>query len=180
LQACHQLFGVTCFSVDPYQIGHENEEAIQSGAFWFYRKLGYRSTDAELQRLTAREEKRMAAQPGYRSPASTLRRLVRRPMIYEAPGSETGAWDRFEVRNLGLAAAAHQRSGAGHPWDALLKRIPQLPRWPAKNRALLDQILAAKRGPNETRYLRLTQRHRALRDALLTLGSPGAEGSRSG
>ena len=42
LHLLHQLAGVTCFSVYPYQIGQDNEEAIQSGAFWFYRKLGFR------------------------------------------------------------------------------------------------------------------------------------------
>ncbi|HEY6147898.1 MAG TPA: hypothetical protein VIZ69_09375, partial [Thermoanaerobaculia bacterium] len=44
--------GTTSFSVDPYQIGHENEEAIESGAFWFYRKLGFRSTDPDLRAAT--------------------------------------------------------------------------------------------------------------------------------
>ena len=38
---CH-LMGTTCISVYPYQLGHDNEEAIESGAFWFYRKLGFR------------------------------------------------------------------------------------------------------------------------------------------
>jgi hypothetical protein len=38
---CHRM-GTTCVSVYPYQLGHENEEAIESGAFWFYRKLGFR------------------------------------------------------------------------------------------------------------------------------------------
>ncbi len=30
LKFCQQQCGVTCFSIDPYQIGHENEEAIES------------------------------------------------------------------------------------------------------------------------------------------------------
>jgi hypothetical protein len=38
---CHRM-GTTCVSVYPYQLGHDNEEAIESGAFWFYRKLGFR------------------------------------------------------------------------------------------------------------------------------------------
>ena len=38
---CH-LMGTTCVSVYPYQLGHDNDEAIESGAFWFYRKLGFR------------------------------------------------------------------------------------------------------------------------------------------
>jgi hypothetical protein len=43
-----QLLGVEVFSLDPYQIGHENEEGIESGAFWFYRKLGFRPVRPEL------------------------------------------------------------------------------------------------------------------------------------
>ena len=41
LHLLHQLTNVTCFSVYPYQLGDQNEEAIKSGAFWFYRKLGF-------------------------------------------------------------------------------------------------------------------------------------------
>ena len=31
LRLFHQLLGATCFAVDPYQVGHHNEEAIESG-----------------------------------------------------------------------------------------------------------------------------------------------------
>ena len=48
LHLLHQLAGITCFSVYPYQIGQDNEEAIQSGAFWFYRKLGFRPGRPDL------------------------------------------------------------------------------------------------------------------------------------
>jgi len=41
LRVLHQVLGMTCVSVYPYQIGQDNEEAIESGAFWFYRKLGF-------------------------------------------------------------------------------------------------------------------------------------------
>jgi hypothetical protein len=44
LNVMRRLTGASSFSLDPYQIGFENEEGIQSGAFWFYRKLGFRST----------------------------------------------------------------------------------------------------------------------------------------
>ena len=39
LHLFRQLVGVNYFAVDPYQIGLHNQEAIDSGAFWFYRKL---------------------------------------------------------------------------------------------------------------------------------------------
>ncbi|MGD0790140.1 MAG: hypothetical protein ABR920_00090 [Terriglobales bacterium] len=98
---CH-LMGTTCVSVYPYQLGHDNEEAIESGAFWFYRKLGFRPGRAELQRLAEGEEARIAADPKYRTPARTLRRLASGHVFYELPGSEVGAWDSFSTRNIGL------------------------------------------------------------------------------
>src|SRR5208337_3718734 len=88
---CH-LMGTTCVSVYPYQLGHDNEEAIESGAFWFYRKLGFRPGRADLQRLAEREETRIAADPKYRTPARTLRRLASGHVFYELPGSQVGAW----------------------------------------------------------------------------------------
>jgi hypothetical protein len=103
---CH-LMGTTCVTVYPYQLGHDNEEAIESGAFWFYRKLGFRPGRAELQKLAEREEGKIAADPKlgktkYRTPAKTLRRLASGHVFYELPGSEVGAWDSFSPRNIGL------------------------------------------------------------------------------
>jgi hypothetical protein len=79
----HQEVGVTTFSVDPYQLGHNNDEAIDSGAFWFYRKLGFAPSTNEIAQLVAREEKRIAAHPGYRSSRQVLRRLATAPLVYE-------------------------------------------------------------------------------------------------
>ena len=98
---CH-LMGTTCISVYPYQLGHDNEEAIESGAFWFYRKLGFRPGRPELQGLVEREEKEIAAKSDYRTPARILKRLAAGHVFYELPGSEIGAWDRLSTRNIGL------------------------------------------------------------------------------
>ena len=95
--------GVTSFSIDPYQLGFENDEALDSGAFWFYRKLGFRPTSAGVRRLLAREEGRIRKNPEYRSSRRTLVRLVAGNLIYDAPGAPRGAWDRFHVRRIGLA-----------------------------------------------------------------------------
>lgn len=102
---CH-LMGTTCVSVYPYQLGHDNDEAIDSGAFWFYRKLGFRPGQADLLRLLEREEQRIAADPSYKTPARTLRRLAAGHVFYELPASEVGAWDRFSTRNIGLRVNA--------------------------------------------------------------------------
>ncbi len=94
--------GTTVVSVYPYQLGHDNDEAIESGAFWFYRKLGFRPGRADLRQLVEREEKKIAADPKYRTPARTLKRLAASHVFYDLPGCEAGAWDRFSTRNIGL------------------------------------------------------------------------------
>ncbi|MGA8152266.1 MAG: hypothetical protein WB952_15040 [Terriglobales bacterium] len=94
--------GAKCISVYPYQIGQGNDEAIESGAFWFYRKLGFRPGPPELLRLTEREERRIERDPAHKSSARILKRLAQGHMFYELPGSEKRAWDRFSTRNLGL------------------------------------------------------------------------------
>jgi hypothetical protein len=109
---CH-LMGTTCVSVYPYQLGHDNEEAIESGTFWFYRKLGFRPGRADLQRLVEREEQKIAADRNYRTPARTLKRLAAGHVFYELPGSEVGAWNRFSTRNIGLRVNRHMARNFG-------------------------------------------------------------------
>jgi hypothetical protein len=57
----------------------DNEEAIESGAFWFYRKLGFGEL-RRLWRLLSKEEERIEAQPGHRMPETTLRKLAPRDL----------------------------------------------------------------------------------------------------
>jgi hypothetical protein len=157
LQLCREQLGVTCFSVDPYQIGHENEEAIASGAIWFYRKLGFRPVQPAAAALMEREERRLRAKPGYRSPPAVLRKIAVGPMLYESPGAQAGDWDRFQVRTLGLALT---RSGG---IEALLRK--------SLDSGAVGKVLRAKHAAEEVRYLRLLQRLPRLRAAALKLGS---------
>ena len=55
-----------------------------------------------------------------------------------------------------------------------LALIPDLGRWPDSEKAGLARIIRAKAGPDETRYVRLLQRHATLRQAILKLGSTEA------
>jgi hypothetical protein len=107
LRLMRQLLGVTVFSIDPYQVGHENEEGIESGAFWFYRKLGFRPVRLDLIKSTLSEERRIAADPRRRTSARTLRKLAAGHLLFELPRASaaagTGDWDRFQIRNVGLA-----------------------------------------------------------------------------
>jgi hypothetical protein len=204
LRCLGALTGATTISVYPYQIGQNNDEAIDSGAFWFYRKLGFRSGSQELEQLAKREERKIAANPQYRTPKKTLKRLAEAHVFYDLPGSKPYAWDNFSARNLGLrvnrrmarefegdassirsAAVAEvsraleinlsgwtsaERSALDN-WALVLALIPDLRRWPAKEKQDAAQIIRARAGSNEMRYLRLTQKHLRLRVELLRLGS---------
>ncbi len=99
----HQVTGVTCISVYPYQIGFENEEAIKSGAFWFYRKLGFRAGDPELQAVVEKEEAAIRKKPSHRTSARVLRRLATRHIFFEFGNGKKGLWDQFSTRRIGLA-----------------------------------------------------------------------------
>ena len=120
LRLFRQLFGITCFALDPYQVGHQNQEAIDSGAFWFYRKLGFRPVAPEQAALCAREEEKLDRRSRYRSPARTLRRLAESPMVFEVPGTATGDWDRFQIRNLGCAV--QRKISTAHGGDSARMR----------------------------------------------------------
>lgn len=102
LNVMRHLLGVTTFSLDPYQIGFENEEGIQSGAFWFYRKLGFRPTDRQLLKIAEAEEFKIKNQPSHRTTTTTLRKLAVSPMVFELHQNRIGDWDSFQVRQIGM------------------------------------------------------------------------------
>ena len=122
LHLLHQLAGVTCFSVYPYQIGQDNEEAIKSGAFWFYRKLGFRPGRPDLLALTIAEEKKMARDPKHRTSARTLRKLAEGRIFFEIGERPQGAWDTFSTRTLGITVQHKLASEFGGDTQRMRRR----------------------------------------------------------
>ena len=78
----HERYRATTFVIDSYQLGHENDEAIESGAFWFYYKLGFRPESEEVAGLAEREARKIAERLGYRTRPGMLRKLASGAMIY--------------------------------------------------------------------------------------------------
>jgi hypothetical protein len=85
LRVYAQLFAVERFVVEPYQFGAGNREGLESGAFWFYFRLGFRPVKPTLRAVALDEFERMQRDPGHRTPLSVLRRFARsdleRPVI---------------------------------------------------------------------------------------------------
>jgi hypothetical protein len=133
LGVMRKLTGVSAFSLDPYQIGHENEEGIESGAFWFYRKFGFDRYESSIQRLTRREEEKIASRKNYRTSAATLRRLAEAPMIFELDQIHEGDWDRFQFETLACRTTTEWRTSSTEmrlecdSYAAILCATPQHP-----------------------------------------------------
>src|SRR5262249_44587359 len=105
LSAVSHVFGARSFSIEPYQLGHGNDEGLDSGAWWFYALAGFRPRDRAIARLAARELARRRARPTYRTSRATLARLATRHLHWPArprPGVVVTPIDR-----IGFAIASH-------------------------------------------------------------------------
>ena len=194
LRVYRHHYGVKVFEVDPYQFGANNDEAIQSGAFWFYYRLGFRPRDRALRQLADREAARLAANPGSRTPERMLRRLAGGPIVLctevgePPPAAQLTRIVReaapdlralsLQVTRRGIANSsavrrseppARENHGPAY-WYAqlapLLRLIPDFDRWPDKEKKAVVAALRAKGGVRERDYaLALAGRSR-LRAAL--------------
>jgi hypothetical protein len=96
MRAYHHLAGCTRNIANPYQFGADNDEALRSGAFWFYYRLGYRPVLREIRQLAKREFAKTRRNKSYRSDVKTLRRLASCDMHLTLPGARQS--DLFDER----------------------------------------------------------------------------------
>ncbi|MCX6544376.1 MAG: hypothetical protein NTV05_08170 [Acidobacteria bacterium] len=106
LAACHALFGSETFSIDPYQLGAGNEEGLDSGAWWFYYKLGFRPRARNILPLVAREARRVAANRDYRTARPTVERLVEHTVFWSAGPRREDVMGALRLGNVGLTVSA--------------------------------------------------------------------------
>jgi hypothetical protein len=87
MRVFHTLTGCTRYIANPYQFGSENTEALKSGAFWFYYRLGYRPVELEIRELANREFAKLKKNSKSRTPVSTLKSLASCDMHLTLPGA---------------------------------------------------------------------------------------------
>jgi len=113
LRAFRTLFGTTRFVANPYQFGRDNPEAIRSGAFWFYYKLGFRPVDPGAATLALAEFENLRSRRGARTDASTLRQLAKSDLHLTLAGAKKG--DFFDERWLETCARGATAAMADSP-----------------------------------------------------------------
>jgi hypothetical protein len=106
--AVRHVFHCDSFSIEPYQLGTDNEEGIESGAWWFYNRFGFRPRDVNARGIAARELGRVTRNRRYRSSPRTLRVLAKTHLYYSLLPTRRAALPRIPAL-LGAGAAELRR-----------------------------------------------------------------------
>lgn len=201
LQVVRLHCGARAFSVLKYQFGDENEEAIEAGAFWFYHKLGFRHFSVPLRRIVRIEEEKIARKKGYRTPPGTLRKLATDNLYFHVEGNDRRLLGCIPYAGLGHSITGMIASRCGGNREnavrecrmavgrALGRRLPLsagvdelclfleagggVSSWSRSERSGLAAIIRAKAEESETRFAKLTARHRRLREMAFKLMKKG-------
>lgn len=93
LRVYHQLFSVEYFEVEPYQFGLNNSEGIDSGAFWFYYRNGFKPENANQAKLAASEFSKMQKSKSYKSTKAVLQKLTGSNLVMNlGKGTPVALW----------------------------------------------------------------------------------------
>lgn len=142
LAATRHVFGVTSFSVEPYQLGRGNEEGILSGAWWFYARFGFRPREPKALRIARAELRKRARDPLYRSNRTTLLRLAAAHVYWKQDRDRHAtvtpiAAIGFELGRRLAAASASDRESASRACETRAAKrlgVPSMSGWTASER----------------------------------------------
>jgi hypothetical protein len=163
LRAYHRVFGMRTVVVDPYQLGAGNPEALRSGAFYFYHRLGFAPRTERVRSVLVKELARIARDRRYRSPLPVLRRLARDEACLTLAGGSPRPEGRLRARELaalvtrdiarrhgGQRATATRRAVS---WVARMLDVRDLAGWDeAERRAFRQWALVVALVPDLDRW----------------------------
>jgi hypothetical protein len=203
LAMVRRLFGSDTFVVPPYQLGHNNSEALQSGAWWFYYKRGFRPRDPGVKRMLKGELKKIGRDPRHRTNVATLNKLAGENMYLYLGRRRSDTIGTIPLENIGieitntlarrfgadrekgiesLSREAARRCGlrslrgftpgeklAWKRWGPLVMALKGIETWSATQKRALVEIVRAKGGQRESRFVELFDRHHRLKRAIIDL-----------
>ncbi len=181
LRVFRQTLGMRTVVIDPYQIGRDNLEALQSGAFYFYHRLGFRPRDPGVLRLSEEEQGKIARDPAYRSPLPLLKRLAEAEVYLTLPGGNPEPEKRLRASQVAVLVTRRiaqdfegDRLRAAREAAARVSRALGVVRWrswPADERRAFERLsMVAALIPDLDRWS--TPDRRALVRLLRAKGGP--------
>ncbi len=163
LRVYRRIFGMRTIVVDRYQLGHGSTEALRSGSFYFYHRLGFRPRDPAVLRVLEEEQAKLAADRAYRSPIPVLKRLAGAEVYLTLPGGNpepetrlratdvSGRVARFVAREFGGDRSVAVRASAARVKRALAVRSSAA--WTGdERRAFAQMSLVAALVPDLARW----------------------------
>ena len=99
-------FGARAFLMRRWQVGHENEEGLQSGSFWFYYKLGFKPLDPGINELAQDEWQKIQRDKGYRTDIKTLKKLALSDMLIDLRPKYEKPFEELLVADIGMAVSS--------------------------------------------------------------------------
>ncbi len=142
-------FGGRAFLMRKWQVGHENEEGLQSGSFWFYYKLGFRSIISEVDDLARAEAEKINKDRSYRCDIKTLKRLALSDLLVDLRPKPRKPFRELQVTKIGMAVtemiAADFGGDANKAFRDSKRRvlsalgITDLNKWPGDERLCFDR-----------------------------------------
>jgi len=125
LAAIHRLFKVDTFSVNTQQLGENNQDALDSGAWWFYYNHGFRPRQPTVRALMRRELHRKARNPSHRSSIAVLRKLATDAMHLSLERSRSDIVASFPIGEVGLEVSRYVAARFGADREAATKQCAE-------------------------------------------------------
>ncbi|MBL7661981.1 hypothetical protein JNK13_04425 [bacterium] len=190
LDIYQQHYSVKTFLVQPSQFGDDNEEALKSGAFWFYYRLGFRPDHTKLANLALREARKKQQDANYRSSIKTLKMLSQKQLLL-ALGTQDQTADKHlsTVKISSKLIAQHGKNFAGDQHKAyqfasrwwkkfggkstcpeiarLVCLLPDINQWSRDDQLKLVEIFNLKQRDLERQFVKAVQKHSRFRTALI-------------
>ena len=114
MRVFHALSGCTRFIANPYQFGAGNAEALKSGAFWFYYRLGYRPVDRDVRALAREEHLYIRKRRHHRTPVAVLKQLATCDMHLVLPAARQAEFFDEALIETSSLLATQQLALSGH------------------------------------------------------------------
>ena len=191
MRVFHHILGAQVFYLEKYQVGaYGNKEAIKSGAFWFYYKLGFLPVTPETKKLATSEYLKIKRDHSYRSNSAVLVKLAKSDLRFYLTSGKSYA-EKYQPGGIGLTYSTADKERNLKILSGFLplnniKKIPcderywlevyapflctyrnDISRWDNKSKKILIDIIRAKGRTSELDYIHHLNRHNIFKKLLI-------------
>ncbi|MBA3648241.1 MAG: hypothetical protein H0W62_06765 [Chitinophagales bacterium] len=140
-------FNIKQFVIEPYQLGKNNLEGLQSGAFWFYYRLGFLPENGELKLLAEKEFIKITEIKTYRSSIEVMKRLADSNMILDLDpnnsflNQDVSKWSNLITYIINTCFNGNRRQAEEYSMKLLIDNLDTKPvNWNRSEHSLMKNL----------------------------------------